>query len=305
VLQTTVSSKFGIAIDDDQRIAYGGVAGTSSAIWLFDPNAPDTRRLVARTEPASQATTFSQLSDLQLTQNRIVFQANVNVPTFPTRNALLAETNGSLETIAKVGNVAPGLGPTDLFEFGITNFSVERVAVNDQGDIAFAGGTLDSLVPNKRTQGIWIDTIDANPRLAFKSGDLPGSPSLSSLESLVMNDHGQMAFILPFGTESVWFYDPILGGQRVASEGDVLSLVLNGQTVSRTIGHLQVGSFQTDHLAASRYLNDSGQVVFVASFNEGGSAVLIWSAVPEPGVLGWHAVAFFAGFGIRRQTLPS
>src|SRR4051812_10248845 len=63
VLQTTVSSKFGIAIDNDQRIAYGGVAGTSGAIWLFDPNAPDTRRLVARTEPASQATTFSQLSD--------------------------------------------------------------------------------------------------------------------------------------------------------------------------------------------------------------------------------------------------
>lgn len=299
VLQTTVSSKFGIEIDNDQRIAYGGVAGTSKGIWLFDPDAPVTTRLVARTEPTSTVTTFSQLSDLQLTQDRVVFQATVNSPGLIARTALLAETNGTLETIAKAGDLAPGLGPTDLFDVG-TSFTVSNVAVNDQGNIAFAATTRNSLAPSIRNAGIWLDTPIDDPKLVLKSTDLPGNPSFV-LAQLVMNDNGQMAFVLASGVPSVWFFDPVLGAQRVVSEGDVLSLILNGQSVSRTIDDIQVGTFQNDHLAASNYLSDSGQVVFVATFREGGTAVLAWSPVPEPGAAGLMASAFTSCFWMRRS----
>ncbi len=279
----TMASKLGVAIDDDQRIAYGGTAGTSRAIWLFDPNASVAHRLVAKTESASTVPTFSNLGELQLTKNRVVFRAVVNAPGTTASAALLSETNGSLETIAQVGAVAPGLGPDDIFDHN-TAFDVERVAVNGRGDIAFAAITHDRVATSKRTQGIWLDSLDAEPKLVLQSSDLPDSPSLAFLGSLVMNDGGQMAFTTRASDlrDSLWFYDQQSGGQRIAAEGDVVSLTLNGQLVSRTIDQLQVGSFQNEHLAASRYLSESGQVIFVAVFREGGSAALSWSPVPEP-----------------------
>jgi hypothetical protein len=167
---------------------------------------------------------------------------------------------------------------------GYSEFSRDRVALNDTGQIAFA------TVGGGGSSGFAIYAGDyASPRLIAHAGDhAPGTPANVNYAfggDFDLNDAGQLVYsffllgdsVTSANDQALFAFDPVLGNMLIAREGDPFD-VGGGElrTIAGAIG-FRFGS--SDDLATG--LANDGTVAFRLTFTDGSSGIFT-TRVPEP-----------------------
>jgi hypothetical protein len=273
------SSKFGdffgsdLAFENTGRVATVHHHSEGDGLWVFDAPGLTGGRLAARTGTVRNGILVGQINYIQMANWRVVFHADYR--------GVFVETNGVSELLAGEGRPAPG------FALGATFVSVhpEDTAMNSHGDVAFVAQVADPTLSGGYAGGIWRETRDGPVQLALNLSDYmapyPGA-NVPFVSQVVMNDAGQLAFLEQKPSPALWFFDAEAGPQRVAAVGEQIALTIGGMTTTKTIEDIRVGGFLASGLRPSRYLSNSGDVVFQATFTDNSRAVIVWSSVPEP-----------------------
>jgi len=174
----------------------------------------------------------------------------------------------------------------DLVRATYAELRPESTAMNANGDIAFVGVVVDPTLAGGSVSALWIDRIDRPVEFALNLSELlgptaPGS-GLPGAQNVVMNESGQVAFLSTSLEGGLWWFDPVIGAQRVVNTGEQLLINMDGTPAVKTISDIRIGGLSGSGLSPAPYLSDDGEVVFTASFTDNSYAVIVWSPVPEP-----------------------
>ncbi len=150
--------------------------------------------------------------------------------------------------------------------------TVEPLSINDNGQIAcFFGASWESLI---------ILEADGSTTTIAEIGQLTpdGDSTFQDFRNVEMNNQGQVLFSALHNRHGdslrgIYFYDPSLGLQRIASEGDELF----GSTIDwiAVYADWAMGEY-------ADVLNESGQLVYGFELADGRSGYALYTPVPEP-----------------------
>lgn len=263
-----------IALENTGRVATVHRHASGEALWLFDAPGQVGGRLVARSGVVLRGIPVGSIDDIQMANWRTAFHASYR--------GLFAESYGIVSLVAGEGQSAPGFGPDAKYD----SIQSSATSMNSVGDLAFVADIEDPTLPGGVGTGIWVSKRDQPVEFALDLRQLLGDrlPGFGGpvVRNMAMNDRGQIA-LWGFGdSEELWWYDPAVGSRQIAALGGEIDLMIAGQQVSKTIETLRAGSFHSSSLSPAPFINDKGEVVFVARFTDQTSATLLWSPVPEP-----------------------
>jgi hypothetical protein len=274
------TSKFGdyflreLAFENTGRVAVNHYYANGHGLWILDAPGSTSGRLIARSGNNLRGVYLSSINDIHMANWRIVFHVE--------QDAIFTETLGILELVAAENQPAVGFGPDAVYR----EVFPEITTMNRDGDVAFVGTVSKSDEFGAFARAIWFAKRDRPVELALNFGDLMGTPPPGAgpptVRQMAMNEQGQLAFLGIGETHAMWWFDPTLGSRRVAALGDVISLTIDGQRVSKTITAIDVARYLPGRLSPPPFINDTGEVVFSARFHDHTQAVLAWSPVPEP-----------------------
>jgi hypothetical protein len=289
-----------LAFDDDGHVATIHNFSGGQGLWMFDPAIPGINPHVANTGTVRDGVSVTGIRELRLAGGRVAFQSDPLLTSIDS-SAIFAKQFGVLELVAAENRPAPGFGPAATFG----DFTPESFALDKTGLLAFAGTVADPAIPDGHSGAIWYDAQGQLPQLALRLDDLPGTEWLgmgrTRASHLVMNDRRQLAF-QDFGpSRALWWFDPTLGAQRIAGLGDQIRLIQDGVEVVKTVEDIEVRGFLLTARAPAPYINDNGDVVFIARFADNTSAVVVWSPVPEPGCTTLAAIGLTMAAVCRRR----
>ncbi len=174
----------------------------------------------------------------------LAFGSGVYNPDYPDhggqQNTLWSSRNGTLSTVARAGDAAPGSEPGMYFD----TFSIHS-AVTSQGDILFASSLSGPAVPYNGIQGIWFQSSSGMSLVARTYAPAPGPSSgfvygTFLTNSFPVNASGQTAFIAqvaqpeaPYGWE-IGLYAGGAGSMHyVVKEGDPAPGLPSGVKIDR------------------------------------------------------------------------
>jgi hypothetical protein len=310
------SSNFNPKINSAGQIAFAGTVSTDLELTmsaeslgaLFGPNQNDggALGLIAREGAAAPGATdgaefgresggspfryfveMSEAGDVAFTAD--LRSGSVNTVTENNDSAIFGPTNGRnspLGVIAREGSDAPGtLGTATYGSFG-------RIALNSHGDAVFAARlrtddvidptTIDEAALFGPTGGIGseIDLIVRESELEDVIGGADQAEStFFGFQQMTLNDRGVLAFTanrgevgtgrrLP-GAGLFAYVDGVLN--LVAREGDTFPVSTGEAVEERVIATISFGG-----------LNNSGQLAFALSFDDGTGGVFIAETLPIP-----------------------
>jgi hypothetical protein len=194
--------------------------------------------------------------------------------------------NGSISSIVESGQMAPGMTPPQPFH----NFG--PAIVSDSGKVVFGATTVGDEAAHGGF-GIWEYANGELRPIAARSIAAPMLDgrlfSAAEIESLVMNDAGQIVFDaqLSGGHRGLFAQDV---------EGNLHTIALRGDALEVADGDSREIDFA--HTAG---INNRGEVVFYASFTDGSQGIFVSDAVaiPEPKSVVLLVVALAYGFIAR------
>ncbi len=206
-----------------------------------------------------------------------------------------SDRSGSLQLIARKGDLVPGLSGEEFDTFG-------RILINGSDEICFLGLVTGPGVTYSNNEGIWCERTDGLQLIAREGSAAAGTAGVfSSLDSqagsLAMNGVGQVVFLAMLqggvggitvdNDQGLWATDT--NGQLilVVREGDVIDVNSNPLIDDyRTIKSIILGLPQSggeDGLASP--ISDAGQIAFWLTFTDDTSGIFV-AMVPEPGSVG-------------------
>jgi hypothetical protein len=251
--------------------------------------------------PSGTTLQFGTLSQIAVhNQGRMVFAANL-AGTGVTANDNYAlftgESSGDLRTVAREGQQMPGAPDGVLFGEYIGDWNNLGFSINEPGDIAF-WGKLEGAAPESGiTEGIWLENAGQLDKVALAGEHAPGlaenvrfrefsnGNSGNFERPLMLNDRGQVAFLAQltgaevnhFNDHGIWAQDRTGELRLIVRDSDRLE-VRPGEF--RTVSLIELlGEF-----GGPGSFSNQGEVVFTATFLEGGRGVFVSTlvAVPEP-----------------------
>lgn len=187
------------------------------------------------------------------------------------------------ELIATVGDIAPGGGGATFSNF------VSSFAALDNWEVVFS----TTLSNNKR--GIWMgDRIDLR-KVVMKDDWVPGvtdSIQFGDIKYWMPNSRGQVAVANTMPqppyftyTAGIWMFNPDGSSEPITYRGETIDVASDGtRTINRIYTGLELTTGQDEFPISSgtdgfpAKTNNSGQLAFSSSFQEGGFAVLIASS---------------------------
>lgn len=202
----------------------------SSGIWTTDADS-GVPELVARAGAPAPGTESGvnyrgfALNPIINRAGQTSFRADLTGPGVDNSNDhgiwTTAATSGTLELVARSGDVAPGTGSEDSYS---TYF--EEPILNGAGQTAFKAGLSGPGIDSTNDHGIWATDEDGQLKLIIREGDLldvdenPIAEDLRTVNSLFVysgtsnedgrrsafNDRGQLAFLATFtdGTSGIF-----------------------------------------------------------------------------------------------------
>ena len=222
-----------------------------SGIWSAGSG---TLALVAREGNAAPGTSAKFLSfstPLLTGAGQVVFRSGLRKEGEPIGNdgGVWSEVGGSLSLVAHTGDIAPGT------TVGFSDFSLDRPAVNEAGQIAFRAGLSGDGVEAINDKGTWSQRGGALTLIGREGDAAAGTPAdFDLLNRLVLNSEGKMAFLGRLVGEGVHGSN----NHAIWSEGggSLDLLARQGSLAPGTNGNFI--SFQ------SLVFNDAGQAGFLA-----------------------------------------
>jgi hypothetical protein len=231
-------------------------------------------------------------------------------------SGLFTMTGNTSTLVAEIGQNIPGMAPT------ITMASIEPAALSKGGRVYFRGSVQNAAVaPPSITRNIIFASDQAGLHRAFGVGDSVAGGATGSIlagldttsdDAFAINNLGQAVFtgfLNQNGTfpRAILSYLPgeglraiaTIGGSLTVGPGDVRTISSLLMHSSLTSGAL-VGLSGDDGMGSP--LNDSGQLVFRASFTDGSSG-LFTTTIPAPGAS--TVVLAAAGIGCLRRERRS
>ncbi|MCY2954977.1 MAG: hypothetical protein NTU53_23860 [Planctomycetota bacterium] len=275
---------FGIpALSDAGLVAFGGRTANPqpgqfphSAAWAGQPGA---LHLLAREgDPAPQlpGETFGGVGSPAVARSgQLAFVASLGA----SQIVIYAGTADNLYVAVRTGQTPPGFADA-AFDY------LSPPVVNSAGHLAFTasisasgGGDRAGGGVGLPEWGIWTGTDHALRLVALQNGPAPDTTpgaTFWSLNDPLINDLGQIAFGAYLSdlnaagqhTAAIYLFDPSGGLQMILRDNELIDI--GGQW--RTIRGIDTGSLA---------LNNSGQLAFLATFDDGSSGVLI-ATIPEP-----------------------
>lgn len=221
----------------------------------------------------------------------VLFQADLSNASF---GLLLKPNGGSLQTIGKTGDAAPGTGETFRF------FS--RSAINHSGQVAFQAQLTGASISSDNDQVVYTKTPGGSLiKLLREKDPLPGGltgervyTDTASELTPIMNANGYTVLLTKIAGSPV-------SGRSTAitvfdSTGNLSRLICSGDSIEVSPGNFQTINFLS--ICAGDFgrlynlgtggedgfrspLNDSNELTFFARFNNGTSGIVV-TTVPEP-----------------------
>lgn len=183
---------------------------------------------------------------------------------------------GQLETIA-VERQEAGLGGGEVF----AAYTLNAHSINEQGQTAFSGRLAPDVggVTTDNDTTLWLTQIGSDATLVAREGDpIAGIPGIEigSVGGAHLNENGQLAYGVTLRGVGV---DPANDGAIfVRGQNGMLKLIArHGDSID--VGTETTPDFRTiENLIASAF-NDSGQLLFIASFTDGSDALVLSHAI--------------------------
>jgi hypothetical protein len=280
---------FGGRLNDDTRGLW--IGGTSGATLVALGNTQAPGAPVGATFAKNTLVLGADRSWGLSSHGNFGFQALLNTGpggvTSANQHGLWVRVGGNVSLVAREGSQAPGLAAGVNFSNSGAN-PFDGVEVNDVGDLVFKANVAGPGITGSNNTAIWTGNL-INLELVVREGEVaPGAPAgfvFSDLGTVrpVFNELGQFAFLAGVqnttGTQTrlgLWAWDPDLGLQKVAIQGDTIDVAPG---VTRTISSLQASVDAA--FSSMRALNNSGELVFQANFTDSSQAILK-AQVPEP-----------------------
>jgi hypothetical protein len=193
--------------------------------------------------------------------------------------------SGNLELLLREGSRAPGFAEDVLVD------SIHDVALDNRDRVAIMAGLVGPGLDYTNSVAVWRED-DAGLALVGQLGsgplDLPGATHGGSLNNLVVNDVGQVAFgatwvdtTHPLNTDEIVQY--VSSGIWVTDiDGQLHTIARTGDTFEVTPG--DVRRINAVSPLTSNSFNARGQLIFRASFMDGSDGVFVFNGViiPEP-----------------------
>ncbi len=282
------------------RASLTGVGVTSSNdVGIWSEGGGGGLALVARSRDAAPGTpagvNFSDLRDPIINgPGQIAFVGEVTGPGVNDNNNLGIWSEGTgngLELIARAGRTAPGTGS------GVRYFVFSSPFINGTGQTAFLAFLNGTGVNGSNDVGIWSEGSGLGVALVAREGNpAPGTQpgiSFSRFDRYIINAGGQVAIAGRLdGTgvditndRGIWAEDQAGTLQLIAREGDLLDVDDGPGTDFRTISDISLGGISTGNDdGRPSGMNDLGQLVFRALFDDGSEGVFVSNlvALPEP-----------------------
>ena len=185
------------------------------------------------------------------------------------------QPDGSTDVIARVGDPAPGAPPGAVF----TNFELRDFS--DSGTALLRASIRGDGVGDTQTLGFWVHDPTSGLRLVFRNGDalacLPDHTDPWTAGLFAMNAGGTVVLPIesPDGDALVAF---LPDGECVAliKQGDSVPIGRRGVKVLRDF---ELTGDATLPAYGGRFLNDAGELVFMARFEDGTEAVLVTAPI--------------------------
>ena len=253
-------------------------------------------------------------------QGQVVFSATLNGPgTLASANdsGIWAGDAGQLSPVARTGDPAPGAAAGYTFGQLAAGPQNTQNIINAVGNVAFKAPLRPLGSFTIESSGIFSDNHGSLDTVALEGAQADGLPDgitfgpFLGFTPFSINARGQVAFKVDISDpnalfsdpEGIWVQDRAGELQNVAYVGEELVL---GPGDIRTIRQLGFNSISGNNDGLLTSLNDSGQVVFGATFHDGSRAILISNVgVPEPSSAVLCIFGFLAICGSRcRQRFP-
>ncbi len=283
-----------MALNDPGEVSYVGYLEgpgvsrdfpeTNSGIWLGQPGSQSLVVRAGEAAPGAAASAryrFFETNGYVCLNNagQVAFEASLT----SDANGIWAGKPGHLAAVAQDGDLAPG---TD----GAQIYFPEEPVLNHAGQVAFRsylGGP--GVQPQVNNEALWLWSPDGLSLICRAGDHAPGTSEgvvFRTMISPALNSVGQVAFYASLvGTgvagdniSGIWATNRDGSVCLVARDGDLLQV---GPGDFRRIAELDFLSSSGGEDGRPMAINDLGQVVFRAHFDDGSYGVFI-ADVPEP-----------------------
>ena len=230
--------------------------------------------------------------------SKIAYEARLYGPDINHSNdrGIWSEGNGDeLMLIARDGDPAPGatsdaMGDPDEYRYD----QVGHVQLTDTGITVFDGQIVGPGIDDSNDEAIWWAEGDTVNLLAQEGMQAPGVEGVGKFYNMgfpQVNALGQIAFtselvgeqMSRFNDTGIWATDINGNLQLVVKTGDQIEITPGEFRAISSITSLTIHNANNGD-GRSRWFNERGQIVFVATLRGGGSGIFVTDAVaiPEP-----------------------
>ncbi len=260
-------------------------SGSTNYFTLWRENS-GTAELIARTKSIAPGISgnalFSEFSNPNINDpGQVAFIAALTEGSGAdsvTDVSLWKGTPGSISMVAREGDTAPGSSGDTFGKFFYASGG-DTMAFNNNGQVAF----INNLNNAAATNSVWQENASGLTMLAKTGGAVPGFVDATYGDiwaGIPLNNNGDLAFFPSISGNFDWTH---------LTTAYLVQKVINGSITTKYTGHKTAapgvagGTFQSFPTGAQNYdMNASGQLVFVAALDYGGSIDLsnitgIWS----------------------------
>jgi hypothetical protein len=294
VAPVTRNGSFAFATDDSGKVLFLGgaaaVAGSDSFFGLFMEAESGLRALARRgyDTPIAGLSPFAGFGDLNMNgEGFAVFTAR-HLAVGPTSSSLWATTAaGELRLVAQANDGLSVPGQTNFAPFTFMPPSLpefptvaqqKQIVINEEGRVAFRAQAASI------GYGVWSEGRTGELELvAYDGMSVSGAnglqfAGLKGFQSLAMNEEGRLAISarLTGEDQSAILVTSAEAGvlTAVVKSGDVIPVLdQSGAITNKTIATVTNGG--------KEFLNNKGQILFYATFDDGASGLFVVS-IPEP-----------------------
>ena len=280
----------------------------NQGIWI-GRNAADLKLLVREGDQASGAPSrsfFESFESLVFNdQSQVAFEAELKhcgnvcggISGANDKGIWATRSDGSQRLVAREKSPAPGTGPEGFFgslSRGSGPTFGGRILIDDDGEVAFRAYLLQDLqgtgeVTKSNNTGIWTEQAGSGLELLAREGDpAPGMPSGMVFDNLLYdpigNENGQVAFYALLRPNIVEDSSPIGSGIWAQDRnGDLRLIVSAGDPLEVATGDTRI----VDRLALDFDLNNLGQLLFRATFEDGTQGIFVSNiaTISEPTIV--------------------
>jgi hypothetical protein len=285
-----------VSMNDSGEVAFhGNVSGAGNvSSGIFVEGGLSSRAVFLRAEstPAALPGTYSSFSDPAINDaGDVVALAAISPAVGPFTTAVVVESGGTDEIVARIGDSAPGTGAGTYSAFA---FAAAPPGINASGDVFF----VSDVTGGTATRGLFVDSVSTQSALVLPGQPVPSLPGLTyfsfALSRLTANDAGAVGWSSILGPSGVQ-------ALSVGASGDSAQLIAKlGDPVPDTGG----ATYQL--LVDNPSINSDGAAAFRALLT-GGTATSAIIAAPEPAAAdsALVAVAMLAYGAMRSRRRPT